>query len=64
MFNGKKALIGTHSGGGGNNILQSMKIQLGHLGTIVLPRTIVVNSYTEFNQESTKDKITQLIELL
>ena len=64
VFNGKKALIGTHSGGGGNNFLQSMKIQLGHLGSIVLPRTIVVNSYTKFNENSTKDKIQQLNNLL
>ena len=64
VFNGKKALIGTHSGGGGNNFIQSMKIQLGHLGAIVLPRTIVVNSYTKFDKDSTKDKIQQLNELL
>ena len=41
-----------------------MKIQLGHLGAIVLPRTIVVNSYTKFDEDSTKDKIQQLNELL
>lgn len=64
VFNGKKALIGSHSGGGGNNFIQSMKIQLGHLGTIVLPRTIVVNSYTKFDEESTKDKIQQLNKIL
>ena len=64
VFNYKKVLIGTHSGGGGNNFIQSMKIQLGHLGAIVLPRTIVVNSYTKFNPESTEDKIIQLISLL
>ena len=64
VFNGKKALIGTHSGGGGNNFIQSMKIQLGHLGAIVLPRTIVINSYTKFDEESTKVKIKQLNDLL
>lgn len=64
VFNGKIALIGTHSGGGGNNFLQAMKIQLAHLGAIVLPRNIVVNSYAEFNPDSTREKIKQLIELL
>ena len=64
VFNGKRALVGTHSGGGGNNFIQSMKIQLGHLGAIVLPRTIVVNSYTKFDKNSTKDKIKQLNEIL
>jgi chromate reductase, NAD(P)H dehydrogenase (quinone) len=64
VFNDKKALICTHSGGSGNNLIQSMKIQLNHLGTIVLPRTIIVNSYTKFDPDSTKDKIQQLIKLL
>jgi len=64
VFNGKKALLATHSGGGGNNLIQSMRIQLNHLGTIVLPRTIIVNSYTKFDLDSTKDKIQQLSKLL
>ena len=63
VFNGKIALIATHSGGGGNNIIQSMRIQLNHLGTVVLPRTIVVNNKSEFDEESSKNKIQQMINL-
>ena len=64
VFNGKLALIATHSGGGGNNFIQSLKIQLNHLGTIVLPRTIVVNSYTKFDRNKSNVKIEQFINLV
>tara|TARA_B100000945_G_C20325834_1_gene569952 strand:+ start:33 stop:548 length:516 start_codon:yes stop_codon:yes gene_type:complete len=64
VFNDKVALIATHSGGGGNNFTQSLKIQLNHLGTIVLPRTIVVNSYTEFDEKKSNIKIELFINLV
>ena len=64
VFNGKIGLIATYSGGGGNNLLQSLRIQLNHLGTLVLPRTIVVNSKIKYDINSAKEKIKQLIELL
>ena len=64
VFNGKVGLIATHSGGGGNNILQSLRIQLNHLGTLVLPRTIIVNSKIKYDVNSAKEKIKQLVELL
>ena len=64
VFNGKIGLIATHSGGEGNNLVQSLRIQLNHLGTLVLPRTIVVNSSIKYDVNSAKEKIKQLIELL
>ena len=64
VFNGKIALMATHSGGGGNNLLQSLRIQLNHLGTLVLPRTISINSKTEFNHDSATEKVQQLIDLI
>ena len=64
VFNGKVGLIATHSGGSGNNLIQSLRIQLNHLGTLVLPRTIVVNSKIKYDINSAKEKIKQLIELL
>ncbi len=64
VFNGKIGLIATHSGGGGNNLLQSLRIQLNHLGTLVLPRTIIVNSKIKYDVNSAKEKIKQLVELL
>ena len=64
VFNGKVGLIATHSAGSGQNFLRSMRIQLEHLGVIVLPRTIVVNKGNEFNPESCRSKIKQLIHLI
>ena len=64
VFNGKVALIATHSGGGGTNLIQSLRVQLNHLGTIVMPRTIIVNSNTPYNEKSSQAKIQQLIDLL
>ena len=64
VFNGKIGLIATHSGGGGQNILQSMRIQLNHLGILVLPRTIVVNNKIKFDISAAKEKVKQFIELL
>ena len=64
VFNGKVGLLATHSGGGGNNLLQSLRIQLNHLGTLVLPRSIIVNSKIKFDINSAKEKVKQLIELL
>jgi len=63
-FNGKVGLIGTHSGGSGNNVLQSLRIQLNHLGILVLPRAIIVNNEIKFDINSAKEKVKQLIELL
>ena len=64
VFNGKVGLMATHSGGGGNNLLQSLRIQLNHLGMLVLPRTIIVNDKIQFDNNSAKGKVKQLIELL
>ena len=43
-FNGKLALLASYSGGGGDNLIQSIRIQLNHMGVIILPKTIIVNS--------------------
>ena len=64
VFNEKIALIATHSGGSGFNLLQSLRIQLNHLGLLVLPKTIIVNSTMNFNIESSKEKLTQMFKLL
>ena len=64
VFNGKVGLLATHSGGGGNNLLQSLRIQLNHLGILVLPRSIIVNNKIQFDINSAEEKVKQLIELL
>ena len=60
-FNGKTALICTHSGGVGNNFKSSLRIQLNHLGVIVLPRTISKTDNLPFKPESASEILDQLI---
>jgi len=64
VFNGKAGLIATYSAGNGQNFLRSMRIQMEHLGVIVLPRTIVVSNQVEFNSDSCRNKIKQLVRLI
>ena len=64
VFSGKVAMIATHSGGGGNNLIQSLRCQLNHLGAIVIPRTIIVNSHKAYCKTTSQEKVQQLIDLL
>ena len=54
VFNNKKAIIATHSGGAGFKFLTSFRSQLEHLGSLVYPRDIVVNKNKKFNPQSVK----------
>ena len=62
-FNGKSGLICTHSGGVGNNFKSSLRIQLNHLGVIVLPRTISKTDDLPFKPESASQILDQLISI-
>jgi chromate reductase len=62
-FNGKPAVVATHSGGGGLKVTQAMRAQLEHLGAIVLPRPIITNYQKVFNQDSAVAILTQLKKL-
>lgn len=59
-FNGKPAVVATHSGGGGLKVTQAMRAQLEHLGAVVVPRPIVTNFSKELNQDSGVAILTQL----
>ena len=50
-FNDKFALLATSSGGPGGKFITSFKIQLEHLGMIVLPRFISVNKNNPLDAE-------------
>ena len=63
-FNGKVALIGTFSGGAGGKFLSTMKLQLEHLGAIVMPRNIIVNNNTPLKPDSVKKILKQFIKFL
>ena len=59
-FNGKFSVIATHSGGGGAKVLNTMRVQLEHLGSIVLPRSILTTYSTPLKPESAKQIVEQL----
>ena len=62
-FNGKSALICTHSGGVGNNFINSLRIQLNHLGVIVLPRAISKTDDLPLKKDSVSKILDQLISI-
>ncbi len=59
-FNGKFSVVATHSGGGGAKVLNAMRAQLEHLGSIVLPRTILTTYSTPMKVDSVKAIVEQL----
>jgi chromate reductase, NAD(P)H dehydrogenase (quinone) len=63
-FNGKLAIVGTYSGGGGLKVTQAMRSQLEHLGVIVHPRPILTNGGKEFNEKSANSILSDLKGLL
>jgi len=63
-FNDKIALVGTSSGGPGTKFIATMKMQLEHLGCIVMPRAISSNKSNPLNIDSTKKNLQKFIDLL
>ncbi len=63
-FLNKKALIASHSGGAGFRFLSTFRIQLEHLGAIVYPRNIIVNSGQEFSKRSAQKILNGFLDLL
>ena len=63
-FNGKIAVVATHSGGGGAKVCSAMRQQLEHLGSVVLPRPIVTNYSKELNPESAEAIFSQMKKLM
>ena len=51
-FNGKMAIIATHSAGPAFRFLSTFRDQLEYLGTIVMPRTITVEGDQTLNERS------------
>jgi len=63
-FNKKIALIGTHSGGPGTKYIATMKLQMEHLGCVVMPRAISVNKSNPLNTKSANKILKQFIDLV
>ncbi len=62
-FNGRFAVVATHSGGPGKELLWAMRTQLQHLGVLVLPRTISVGRNRPLKTDSARAEIGQLLAL-
>ena len=54
-FNGKTAVMGTHSGSGGLHALMAMRIQLAYIGMNVLGRQLHTHYQKPLNQEALDD---------
>jgi len=63
-FNGKSALIATHSGGPGNRFLIGFRSQLEHFGTNVLARVISVSNHRPLNEDSAKRILQGFIDII
>jgi len=62
-FNGRFAVVGTHSGGGGFKVIEAMRSQLTHLGMIVLARTFQTSFSKQQNPDSARAIFKQLVSL-
>ncbi len=62
-FNGKPAVIATHSGGGGAHVLIAMRQQFSYVGMNVLGRQIQTNYQKPLNQDSLKATCDELLKL-
>ena len=62
LFNGRPVAIGTHSGGGGMEVLISMRIQLTHLGAEVIGRQLLSNFNKPAKDESIDDVVHRLLQ--
>ena len=63
LFNGRPVAIGTHSGGGGMEVLISMRIQLSHLGAEVIGRQLLSNFNKPAKDESIDDVVQRLLQM-
>jgi NAD(P)H-dependent FMN reductase len=60
LFNGRPIVIATFSGGGGMELLLSLRIQLTHLGAEVVGRQLLSNFSKPAKDESIQDLLQRL----
>ena len=63
-FNQKFAVVATHSGGGGQKVVDAMRRQLEHVGSTVLARSIVTNYSKPAKEESLHQILDQFCKYL
>ncbi len=63
LFNGRPIAIASHSGGGGMEVLISLRIQLTHLGAQVVGRQLSSNQQNPAKDESIIDLTNRLMQM-
>ena len=63
LFNGRPIAISTFSGGGGMELLLSLRIQLTHLGAQVVGRQLLSNYAKPPKDESITDLLQRLLQM-
>ncbi len=63
VFSLKYIQLATHSGSGGNDLMNAMRIQFTKLGSIVVPREIITTYQRPLNEESSNRILQQFIQL-
>jgi len=61
VFQMKKIQLATHSGSGGDDLMNAMRIQFTRLGAMVMPREIITNFQKPLKVESSKKILKQFI---
>jgi hypothetical protein len=64
MFTGLPIALSTHSGGGGQKVLTTMRTQFAHLGCIVLGRELASSDWKEANPDSIDAMLDSLNKLM
>jgi chromate reductase, NAD(P)H dehydrogenase (quinone) len=64
MFTGLPVALATHSGGGGQKVLTTMRTQFAHLGSLVLGREISSSDWKEANPDSIAAMLTALQKIM
>lgn len=64
LFSMKKIQLATHSGGGGNDVVNAMRTQFTKLGSIVMPREILTTYQTALKEDSSKRVLSTFTEFL
>jgi chromate reductase, NAD(P)H dehydrogenase (quinone) len=59
-FNGKYAVIATHSGGGGIHLLMALRVQLAYIGMTVIGRAL----HTNYGKPAKDDSLIEVVNLL
>jgi NAD(P)H-dependent FMN reductase len=61
VFQMKRIQLATHSGSGGNDLMNAMRIQFTRLGAVVMSREIITNYQKPLHVESSKKILKQFI---